>query len=217
MKLLLCLAIASTLAGRVLAQGSRLESDCAPGENSIKSDVTCVCGVLFENTLDVNTKDLKIDYCRSRKCGDVFNNCCSAEQIACLENGRAVVDLIFEDNYKAALATVENGDTRIIQYCENIKCPTDIEYKTTTCLTRCFGETTLKDVVEGLDAIATQAEYDAVLNECEEFEVDSPEEVECYLDAYTTINPGKFKIGGVPCVVSQPITECILDERLDVE
>ncbi|KAL8748351.1 MAG: hypothetical protein Q9184_007370 [Pyrenodesmia sp. 2 TL-2023] len=200
MKLVLCLAIASTLARRVLAR------ECLPGDTFIDEDTICTCGVFLRNTVE-NT--LKNDFCRSRKCGDVFANCCSAEQVACLEDGISVENSVFLDDYNAALAEVENGDTRIVQYCLNIKCPTDLDRRSTTCLGPCLRETSLLDVANGLDEIATQAEADAVEEKCKDFAIDSLEETECYIDAYTAIDPDKFDIGP-----GEPVIELIPDLSL---
>lgn len=162
---------------------------CGALETSEHPDIAvrCRCGVLFRKW-DRDT--YKIDYCSATSCGDVHSQCCTQAAIDCFSSPLSAQAQRYEDIYKVAVKQVADGDFRIVDYCEKIKCSlADIN-----CLEPCLKETTLEDVADGLDDIATQDEFASSQDTCEDIPVKTREDYDCRIDAYRALNPSKFRI-----------------------
>ena len=76
---------------------------------------------LFSQT--THKQSSKQIYCRGTRRGDVFDQYCTPEVLACFNNSLLADQIRYQDDYVARTIGV---DYRIVDYCRNIECPADI-------------------------------------------------------------------------------------------
>ena len=115
--------------------------------------------------------------------------------MACIKNPLETAYIKYNDDYAADVAKTVGVDYRIVDYCRNLERPNDVSsVDPAGCLSACYKDTTLTNVVDALDKLASVDQLNMCSELCESFELGTKESNDCTIDCYVDFDPNRFPI-----------------------